>query len=98
MNITVRLPAARSFFASATTRRKSATPALTAESAAKFAPVCCAMICASVVLPVPGGPHRIIEGIWSLSMARRSARPGPSTCSWPTNSSSVRGRIRAASG
>ena len=28
----------------------------------------------------------------------RSAEPSPSRCSWPTNSSSVRGRIRAASG
>ncbi len=62
MNSTVRRPAARSLRASATTRRKSATPALTAESAAKCAPVCCAMMRANVVLPVPGGPHRIIEG------------------------------------
>ncbi len=62
MNSTVRRPAARSFCASATTRRKSATPALTAESAAKCAPVWCAMMRARVVLPVPGGPHSTIEG------------------------------------
>ena len=49
MNNTVRLPARLSFAASATTRRKSATPALTAESAWKFAPVECAITCASVV-------------------------------------------------
>ena len=33
-----------------------------------------------------------------LSMARRSGRPGPMSASWPTNSSSVRGRMRSASG
>ena len=31
-------------------------------------------------------------------MARRSGRPGPTSASWPTNSSSVRGRMRSASG
>ena len=31
-------------------------------------------------------------------MRTRSGRPGPSRCSWPTTSSSVRGRSRAASG
>src|SRR5512138_2233248 len=31
-------------------------------------------------------------------MARRSADPGPSTCSWPAKSSRRRGRIRSASG
>ena len=53
---------------------------------------------ASVVLPVPGGPQRIIDCSTSRSIASRSGRPGPSTASCPTISSSVRGRIRSASG
>ena len=53
---------------------------------------------ASVVLPLPGGPQKIIDGTWSLSMRRRSMRSSPTRCSCPTNSSKLRGRIRAASG
>src|SRR5256885_1148540 len=34
----------------------------------------------------------------SCSIARRSAEPSPSTCRWPTNSSSEAGRTRSASG
>ena len=41
--------------------------------------------------PVPGGPKRTSDGTRSASIASRSARPGPTTCSWPTNSSSVVG-------
>ena len=33
-----------------------------------------------------------------LGIARRNNRPGPTMCSCPMNSSSVRGRMRAASG
>ena len=50
---------------------------------------------ASVVLPVPGGPCRIIENGRPCSIATRSDEPSPSTCSWPTSSASVRGRMRA---
>ena len=53
---------------------------------------------AIVVLPVPGGPKRIIDGGRSSSIARRSAEPGASTCCWPTRSSSEDGRRRTASG
>ena len=53
---------------------------------------------ASVVLPEPGGPKSTSDGTRSASIASRSARPGPITCSWPTNSSSVCGRSRRASG
>ena len=60
--------------------------------------VVCAMILASVVFPTPGGPHKIIEVVSSVSNCSRSALPGPSKCSWPTNSSRVRGRMRSASG
>jgi TrmH family RNA methyltransferase len=42
-----------------------------------------AMICASVVFPVPGGPQRMMEVISSRSIWRRSGLPGPRMCSWP---------------
>ena len=51
-----------------------------------------------MVLPVPGGPHRMAEVSRSDSMRARSGAPGPTRCCWPTISSRVRGRIRAASG
>ena len=38
---------------------------------------------ASVVLPMPGGPHRIIECRRPDSKATRSGLPGPSRCCWP---------------
>src|SRR5437868_10512328 len=38
------------------------------------------------------------DPIRSSSIASRSADPSPSTCRWPTNSSSVCGRMRSASG
>ena len=57
-----------------------------------------AMIRASVVLPVPGGPQRMIDCSRSRSMASRSGLPGASRSSCPTNSSNVRGRMRSASG
>ena len=73
-------------------------PDVTALNATKSAPASVASSRASVVLPVPGGPQKISECSAPLSIACRSGRPGPSRCSWPTNSSSVRGRIRSASG
>src|SRR5579871_377345 len=56
------------------------------------------MIWASVDLPLPGGPQKITEVRRSCSIARRKSVPGPTTPSCPENSSSVRGRIRAAKG
>ena len=53
---------------------------------------------AMVVLPVPGGPHSSTDIGWSPSIRRRSGEPSTSRWSWPTSSSSVRGRIRTASG
>ena len=53
---------------------------------------------ASVVLPTPGGPQRIIECSRPDSKATRSGLPGPSRCCWPITSSSVFGRSRSASG
>ena len=80
------------------TARTSRTPALTADSATNSRSVWAATTLASVVLPVPGGPHRIIDDSRSASISARSGAPGPSRCGWPTISSRVRGRIRAASG
>src|SRR5690606_25950504 len=77
---------------------RSATPADTAETCTNSALVTVAIIRASVVFPLPGGPQRMSELSRSCSIARRSSVPGPTTCSWPTNSSSVRGRMRSASG
>ena len=51
-----------------------------------------------VVLPTPGGPHKIMEGSLPLSIAVRSMLPLPVKCSWPISSSSVVGRSRSASG
>jgi hypothetical protein len=51
-----------------------------------------------MVFPEPGGPQKTIDMIEPDSIAVLSAFPGASRCSWPTNSSSVLGRIRAASG
>ncbi len=54
---------------------------------------------AKVVLPLPGGPQKIIEEKRRLAfMARQRMRPSPTRCPWPTNSLSSRGRSRAANG
>ena len=89
---------ARRSLAASATRRRSATPAVTAETGSKWERVRPAMRLARVVLPEPGGPQSSSEGIWSASMARRRTRPGPTTWPWPTNSSKERGRMRAARG
>src|SRR4051812_24900226 len=51
-----------------------------------------------VVLPEPGGPQKTIDLMLPVSMADLRAFPEARRCSCPTNSSRVRGRIRAASG
>ena len=89
---------ARSASASAITCRISFTPASTAEKVTKRAPTTWAMSSASVVLPVPGGPQRIMEWSRPASSDWRNTLPGPMRWPWPTTSSSVRGRIRSASG
>ena len=53
---------------------------------------------ASVVLPTPGGPQRIIECGCPDSNASRSGRSGPSRCFCPITSSSVAGLSSSASG
>ena len=84
--------------AAATTLRISATLLSTPLNLSNFAFVIAAMIWASVVFPVPGGPEKMTDGNRSASIARRRSLPGARMCSCPTNSSSERGRIRLASG
>ena len=98
MKTMVRVPNWRAFSASAITCLISLMPESTAENSMKSALVTRAIIFASVVLPTPGGPQKMIEPGSSRSICSRSGLPGPSRCSWPTNSSSVRGRMRSASG
>src|SRR3954454_4000208 len=69
-----------------------------AEKATNCARVVLAMIRASVVLPEPGGPQKIIDGMRSVSIALRRKRPGASSSLRPTTSSSVLGRTRSGSG
>src|SRR5437899_7033002 len=99
MNRTVRWP----FIASRScawliAARTSATPDETADRAIISAPMASARRRARVVLPEPGGPHRTSDARCPRSSARRSGPRSPTRCSCPTNSSSDRGRIRAASG
>ncbi len=82
----------------AKTRRMSATFDSTPLNRSKRLLVWLAIICARLVLPVPGGPKKISDWMRSASMARRSSLPGARICPWPTYSPSVRGRIRAAKG
>src|SRR5512146_1387566 len=56
------------------------------------------MIRASVVFPVPGGPQKISEGRGRAESTEERNFPSPRISSWPTNSESVRGRIRSARG
>ena len=84
--------------ARSTASRMSFTPPSTAEIAMNSSPNASAISRASVVLPTPGGPHRIIECGRPDSNATRSGLPGPSRCAWPITSSMFRGRIRSASG
>src|ERR1700689_3871355 len=98
MKTIVRVPYCRARSASAITCLISLIPASTAENSMNSALVRCAMIFASVVLPVPGGPQKMSEPVSSRSTWVRSGLPEPIRCSCPTYSSSVRGRMRSASG
>ncbi len=84
------------------TSRTSLTPAVTADSSTKRRSAALATRCASVVLPVPGGPQITAESGPAVppepSTSRRSGLPGRSTSACPRTSSSERGRIRTASG
>src|SRR5688572_19971060 len=76
----------------------SFTPEKTADSAVNCASNALAISRARVVLPEPGGPHRIIECGFPDSKATRSGLPGPSRCCCPTTSSMLCGRSASASG
>ena len=56
------------------------------------------MMVARVVLPMPGGPQSIIEGMWPDSISVRSTAPLPTRCCWPIYSSRFRGRSISAKG
>ncbi len=53
---------------------------------------------ASVVLPTPGGPQKIIECGLPAASATASGLPSPRRWRWPTTSSTRLGRNRSASG
>ena len=95
---TVRLPICLLFSASFITAFISLIPLVTALKLTKSAFVLSAIIPASVVLPTPGGPQKIIDDTSSFSMMRRNIFPFPRRCSCPTNPSSVVGLILLASG
>ena len=97
-NNTVRVPCVKRSSAAARICRTSGSPESTAEMARNSAFAYFASSSASVVLPQPGGPHRIIECTWPDSIARRNEAPSPSNRRCPTISSRMRGRIRSASG
>ncbi len=59
------------------TSRTSFTPDVTAESVKNGRSSCVATIRASVVLPTPGGPHRMNEGTLPVSKNRRNTPSGP---------------------
>src|SRR6185503_186516 len=71
---------------------------MTAERVMSSAPTASARIRASVVLPVPGGPQSSSDVRWPRETDLRSGPASPTRCCCPTNSSNVRGRMRAASG
>src|SRR5690242_8931274 len=96
--IVLRPNCSRASSARATASRMSLTPASTAEIATKSALNASAIRRASVVLPTPGGPHRIIECGLPAANATASGLPGASRCRWPITSAIDRGRRRSASG
>ena len=77
---------------------RSETPEVTALKFMNFALVDCANMLASVVLPLPGGPHKISDGKVPFPTLLRRGLSGPIISDWPTNSSKVSGRILEASG
>ena len=76
----------------------SATPVWIAESCTNVSLREAPMRRATVVLPLPGGPQKIIEPSEGAASRRVSAPFGPVRCSWPETSASVIGLSRSASG
>src|SRR3970040_605667 len=77
---------------------RSWTPEVTAEKCTQAAPADLARINASVVLPLPGGPHKIKECSRPAPVMPVKSFPGPSKCSWPMDSSRGLGPIRSPGG
>src|SRR5487761_601199 len=73
-------------------------PDMTALKGTNSERVFLAMRRARVVFPQPGGPQKSIETMSSRSICVRSGFPAARSSSWPTTSSSVRGRMRSARG
>ena len=91
-------PCAFQICACSTTSRISFTPDKTAESATNWASKECATSRASVVLPTPGGPQKIMECMRRWANATASGWPSPSRCFCPMTSDRFCGRRRSASG
>ena len=98
MNSSVPLPCSRRALARSKALRRSCTPEKIAESCSNSSCVSSASRRATVVLPEPGGPHRMRLGSRPLFSMRVSVPSGPTSCSWPTTSDSFCGRSRSASG
>src|ERR1022692_488462 len=98
MKTIVRRPERRRRSASTITALISLMPLSTALNGMNSERLSRAISRARLVLPTPGGPHRITELNSSCSICRRRGLPGPSTWSCPANSSNVTGRMRSASG
>ena len=91
-------PLPRRIRASSKTRRRSWTPVKMALICTKRSSVPSASSRAIVVLPTPGGPHRMRDPrVFAASIAP-SGPSGASRLRWPTTSSRLRGRSRSASG
>ena len=71
----------------------SDNPEETAERDLKFISDLSAIIFARVVLPVPGGPQKIIDGMVLFWIRLYKGFPLPNICSWPTKSSIFFGLI-----
>src|SRR5574344_432280 len=74
------------------------TPELTADREKKGRLSCLDIMNASVVLPTPGGPHKMKDEILPVSIMFRRIAPLPTRCSCPTYSSKLLGLIRSANG
>ena len=71
----------------------SEIPEDTADNEVKFIFVSSAIILARVVLPVPGGPQNIIDGIVLFLIRLVKILSFPSICSWPIKLSKLFGLI-----
>ena len=97
-NSSVPCPCARRTRAASKIFFSSATPVWIAESCTNASSRDAPIRRATVVLPLPGGPQKIIEPSEGALSRRVSAPSGPVRCSWPETSASDVGRSRSASG